>query len=138
MTRQFTMMKKHSRRAMAAAACGVFGALLPGCAAIPNPFSEIPNPLLLAAVPLGLILAFSRVHKKRLAAAGLLLALWGYVLLGGLFTMAIKLLPAFYQQNQVTQALLLPPALALVLIMAGLRGFILNGKFSGKAWNNSL
>jgi hypothetical protein len=38
-----------------------------------------------------------------------------YVFLGGVLTMVIKLLPWFYQQNQVDLALILPIALALSL-----------------------
>jgi glucan phosphoethanolaminetransferase (alkaline phosphatase superfamily) len=71
------------------------------------------NPLLLAAVPLGLFYAFRKDRKKRFAAASLLKALWTYVLLGGILTMVIKLFPGFYQQNQATQALVLPFALIL-------------------------
>ena len=78
------------------------------------------NPLLLAAVPLGLIFAFTRKDRKRLIAASLLRILWSYVLLGGILTMVIKLFPAFYQQNQVDQALILPLALTMAFIMARL------------------
>jgi hypothetical protein len=72
------------------------------------------NPLLLAAVPLGIILAASKHAPRRARAGRLLQYLWTYVFFGGLLTMAIKLLPGFYQQNQVTQALVLPIALALI------------------------
>ncbi|MDR0448511.1 MAG: DUF4105 domain-containing protein [Treponema sp.] len=78
------------------------------------------NPLLLAAIPLGLIFGFSESEKKRFVAARLLRALWAYVILGSLFTMVIKFFPAFYQQNQVTQALLMPIAITMVLIMTRL------------------
>ena len=75
------------------------------------------NPLLLAALPLGLRFAFNGNEKKRAAAVRLLRLLWAYVFFGGLFTIAIRIFPAFYQQNQVTQALLLPFALCMVFIM---------------------
>ena len=66
------------------------------------------NPLLLAALPLGILTARGKALPERL-----LRLLWTYVLFGGLLTMAIKLLPGFWQQNQVTQALVLPFALAV-------------------------
>jgi len=76
------------------------------------------NPLFFAAVPLGLIFAFTNNEKKRFVATRLSRAFWTYILLGGLLTMVIKLSPAFYQQNQVTQALVMPVALALLVLMS--------------------
>ena len=76
------------------------------------------NPLFFAAIPLGLVFAFTKIEKKRFVAARLLRVFWTCVLLGGFFTMVIKFFPAFYQQNQVTQALVLPVALTLAIIMA--------------------
>jgi hypothetical protein len=74
------------------------------------------NPLLLTAVPLGLNSAFSRREGRRALSAKILKGLWAYVFLGGVFTMLIKLLPAFYQQNQVSLALVLPFAFTLSFI----------------------
>jgi thiamine transporter ThiT len=74
-------------------------------------------PLFFAAIPLGLIFAFTRNEKKRFVAALLLQVFWTYILLGGFLTMAIKLSPAFYQQNQVTQALVLPAALTMLILL---------------------
>ena len=74
------------------------------------------NPLLLAAVPLGIIAAADKRAMKRWLAEQFLRALWTYVLFGGLLSMLIKLSPNFYQQNQVTQALVLPFALVLSYI----------------------
>jgi len=79
------------------------------------------NPLFLAAIPLGFTFAFTRNEKKRFVATLLSCAFWSYILLGGFLTMAIKLFPAFYQQNQVTQALVLPIALTMLVLM-GLEG----------------
>jgi len=79
------------------------------------------NPLFLAAIPLGLIFAFTHNEKKRFVSALLSRVFWAYILLGGLLTMAIKISPAFYQQNQVTQALVLPIALTMLVLM-GLEG----------------
>jgi len=78
------------------------------------------NPLLFVLIPLGIIYAFTKKEKKRFFAVRLLRAFWTYVLLGGLLTMAIKLFPGFYQQNQVDQALVMPIALAMVFIMTRL------------------
>jgi len=81
------------------------------------------NPLFLAAIPLGLIFAFTRNEKRRFVTTLLLRIFWTYVLLGGILTMLIKLSPAFYQQNQVDQALVLPLALTMVVL------FVLLGRF---------
>jgi cytochrome bd-type quinol oxidase subunit 2 len=74
------------------------------------------NPLLLAAVPLGILLASSKNSRRWRRARMLLRCLWTYVFFGGILTMAIKALPGFYQQNQVTQALVLPFTLVLSLV----------------------
>jgi hypothetical protein len=71
------------------------------------------NPLLLGAIPLGFILAFGKEAKNRLWAEHLLKALWSVMLFGSILSMVIKLFPGFYQQNQVSQALVLPFALIL-------------------------
>ena len=73
------------------------------------------NPLFFAAIPLGISFAFTADKKRRFVAARLLRVFWTCVLMGGLLTMAIKLFPAFYQQNQVTQALVLPVALTMII-----------------------
>jgi hypothetical protein len=71
------------------------------------------NPLLLAAVPLGILLVRARDAERRFTLDLILKALWSYVALGLLVSMGIKILPGFYQQNQVTQAMILPIALTL-------------------------
>jgi hypothetical protein len=76
------------------------------------------NPLLLAALPLGIISALTKNAKRRFMAEQILKALWTYVLLGGILSMVIKISPSFYQQNQVDQALVLPFSLALSFIPA--------------------
>ena len=81
------------------------------------------NPLLLAIIPIGIIYAFTKDAKRRFVAARLLRAFWTYVVLGGLLTMVIKLSPSFYQQNQVDQALVMPLAFTLLVIMARLGRF---------------
>ena len=74
------------------------------------------NPLFLALIPLGLLFAFSKNEKKYFVVTRLIRAFWAYVILGGLLAMAIKLFPAFYQQNQVDLALVMPIAFSLVFI----------------------
>jgi hypothetical protein len=74
------------------------------------------SPLLLAAVPLGLAAAFSKKPVKVMFSETLLRGVWTYMLLGGIVTMLIKLSPAYFQQNQVTLALVLPFAAVLSVI----------------------
>jgi hypothetical protein len=85
------------------------------------------SPLLFAAIPLGIQLARGKHAGRRFPPVSsaeprrgegsppeqLLCILWTIVFFGGIFTMLIKLSPAFYQQNQVTQALVLPFAFVL-------------------------
>jgi hypothetical protein len=71
------------------------------------------NPLLLAALPLGLCLAFSKKPERREASRRYLGLLFTYVSLFCAGTIVIRLLPGFYQQNQPVQALVLPISLAL-------------------------
>jgi len=78
------------------------------------------NPLYYALIPLGLIFAFTRDQKKRFITGRILRVFWTCVVLGVLLTMVIKLSPAFYQQNQVDQALVLPIALTMIFIMSQL------------------
>ncbi|MDR0448139.1 MAG: DUF4105 domain-containing protein [Treponema sp.] len=71
------------------------------------------NPMLLAAVPLGFLAAFSKNQKKCQNAEFLLTLLWTLVFLGGIVTIIIRFLPGYYQQNQPVQALILPFAFVL-------------------------
>jgi hypothetical protein len=71
------------------------------------------NPLLLAAVPLGLLYAFPRDPFRGNFWGFLLKALWSYVVIAGIFSMLLWVLPRFWQQTQVTLALVLPFAAAL-------------------------
>jgi hypothetical protein len=76
------------------------------------------NPLLLAAVPLGLLFAFTRNEKKRSACGALLKILWTVVFFGGIVSMILNCIPGFYQQNQTTFALVLPFAFVLSYVPA--------------------
>jgi hypothetical protein len=71
------------------------------------------NPLLLAAVPLGLLYAFSADPFRGNFRMFLLKILWSYVAAGGVFSMLLRIMPRFWQQNGATLALVLPVATAL-------------------------
>jgi hypothetical protein len=80
------------------------------------------NPLFFAALVWGLRYSFTRDVKRRPSLEFLLKCFWTYVFAAGFLTMPVKILPFFWQQNQVTQALLLPPAFALSLLPEKLAG----------------
>jgi hypothetical protein len=71
------------------------------------------NPLLLAALPLGILYARGSRDGGRFSPRRLLRILWTYVFLGGVLTLLLRLFPGIYQQNQVTLALMLPLAFTL-------------------------
>ncbi len=79
------------------------------------------TPLLLAAVPLGICYAFTKRPEKQIFYDALLRLIWFLTVLGIFVSMAIKLLPAFYQQNLTDQMLMLPLALLFAFQPAGLR-----------------
>ena len=79
------------------------------------------NPLLLAAVPLGIRYAIARNYNERMFFDALLRLLWLVVALGIFGSMLIKLLPWFWQDNLTDQMLMLPIALTLALEPSGLR-----------------
>jgi len=82
------------------------------------------NPLLLAAIPLGIRYAASKNYDTRLRSEFTLRLLWLLVALGIFASMLIKLLPPFWQQNLTDQMLILPIALALSLEPVGLKRMI--------------
>jgi hypothetical protein len=71
------------------------------------------NPLLLAAVPLGIRYAAAPAKSARERPEIMLRVLWFLVLLGLVVSMLLKLLPWFYQANLVDQMLMLPIVLVL-------------------------
>ncbi|MDR1931863.1 MAG: DUF4105 domain-containing protein [Spirochaetales bacterium] len=77
------------------------------------------NPLLLAAVPLGIIAAVRKPKTEQGGRGGCSLAekalriLWTYVFIACALTVLMKALPVFYQRNGSVQALVLPLAFAL-------------------------
>ncbi|AEF83556.1 conserved hypothetical protein [Treponema primitia ZAS-2] len=74
------------------------------------------SPLILAAVPLGLLYAFPADPFRRNLWAFLLKILWTLVFLGGILSIILHVLPQFWQQNQVTLALVLPFTAVLSLV----------------------
>ena len=79
------------------------------------------SPLLLAGVPFGIVYAFTKNEGKFFIYALLSRILWLLTALGIFLSMAIKLLPAFYQQNLTDQMLMLPLSLLFALQPVGLR-----------------
>jgi hypothetical protein len=79
------------------------------------------NPLLLAAVPLGIRYAMAPNDAARELPELLLRILWLLVVLGIFASMLLKLLPWFWQRNLVDEMLMLPIALVLALEPFGLR-----------------
>jgi hypothetical protein len=71
------------------------------------------NPLWFAAMVWGIRFAFIHSPGKRNSLEFLLKCFWTGVFILCFLTMPLKLLPFFYQQNQVTQALLLPVVFVL-------------------------
>jgi hypothetical protein len=78
-------------------------------------------PLLLAALPLGLIAAFGKNGQKRTRIFRLLCVLWTTVFAGGLVCAALSALLG--QQNGATLALVLPVSLALSFLPQTARNF---------------
>ena len=74
------------------------------------------NPLLLAALPLGIIFVKTEYSDTKAKLELAIKILWSYVFVFGLLSFLLRLLPVFWQQNQVTLALGLPFALALSLL----------------------
>ena len=75
------------------------------------------NPLLLAAIPLGITMGFTKNMRKRLKALRFLRMLWSFVFLGAVLSMVVKFFPAYFQENHFTHALVLPFALSIVIIL---------------------
>jgi hypothetical protein len=79
------------------------------------------NPLLFAAIPLGIRYAMAKTWNERMFFDFLLRALWALTALGIFLSMAIKITPWFWQQNLTDQMLMLPLALIFSLEPTGLR-----------------
>jgi hypothetical protein len=82
------------------------------------------NPLLLAAIPLGIRYAMINDDARRFRCELMLRLLWLLVVFGIIISMLIKLLPWFWQQNLTDQMLMLPIALALLLEPTGFKRII--------------
>ncbi|MDR2182377.1 MAG: DUF4105 domain-containing protein [Treponema sp.] len=70
------------------------------------------NPLLLIAVPCGLIAALTKNEARRRRAETILGIMWTVVFAGGLAAFALNLFPSLYQENLTNLMLVLPAALA--------------------------
>jgi hypothetical protein len=79
------------------------------------------TPLLIAAIPLGIIYASTKNVKKLILCDALSRLLWLITILGIFVSMLIKLFPPFYQQNLTDQMLFLPIALTFALQPVGLK-----------------
>ncbi|QQO08766.1 DUF4105 domain-containing protein [Breznakiella homolactica] len=79
------------------------------------------NPLLLAAIPLGILLAAGRGQGWKISPEKMLKGLWSLILLGILLAAGIKIIPGFYQHNRTSEALVLPIALVLSPVPGWLR-----------------
>jgi hypothetical protein len=73
------------------------------------------NPLLLAAAPLGIAFVKTDYSDTKAKLELAIKILWSYVFVFGLLSLLLRILPFFWQQNQVTLAMVLPFALALSL-----------------------
>jgi hypothetical protein len=71
------------------------------------------NPLVLAAIPFGILFAFSKKEARARVSAQALRIVWTYVFLTALLAVVIKISPAFYQDNWAQLALIIPVSLAL-------------------------
>jgi hypothetical protein len=74
------------------------------------------NPLLLAALPLGIIFVKTPYSDTKAKMELALKVLWSYVFVFGLLSLLLRALPFFRQQNQVTLVLVLPFAAVLSLL----------------------
>jgi len=83
------------------------------------------TPLLLAAVPAGICYALSKNPKRRAVNGELFRIIWFISALGIFISMAIKLLPRFYQDNLTDQLFMLPIALVFAFQPAGLKETLL-------------
>jgi hypothetical protein len=71
------------------------------------------NPLLLAALPLGICYCRSSYPQEQHKWDMLIKSLWTGCLVLGLISILLNALPSLRQQNQVDLALILPPVVAL-------------------------
>jgi uncharacterized membrane protein HdeD (DUF308 family) len=87
------------------------------------------NPLLLAALPLGIIAGINALRKNPRPgrAETLLQGLWTLILAGGLAALAINLFPSLYQDNWDSLLLVLPGAAVMSFFPRFLKGSRLKG-----------
>ena len=85
------------------------------------------TPLLLVAVPLGICYAITKSRERLIVYGAFLRLLWLIAALGVFVSMAVKILPQFWQDNLTDQMLMLPISLVFSLQPVGLRETL--GKF---------
>jgi hypothetical protein len=83
----------------------------------------IANPLLLAALPLGFITLASDNYIKEAITIRIINILWTVVFLSGIASLILNAFPRYYQQNQMTIALILPCAFTFSLFPRWLARF---------------
>jgi hypothetical protein len=71
------------------------------------------NPLLFAGVPLGILCAITKKESKYIFYSRILKALWTYVLLGAVVTIALRIAGFNYTDNTLILLLLIPSAIVL-------------------------
>jgi hypothetical protein len=76
------------------------------------------NPLLLLALPFGLMYAFGKDEKQIVVRRHILQIIMSYVFLTGLIVIIIKVSPNYYQDNWAQLALVLPVAISLSKVPA--------------------
>ncbi|MDR2631857.1 MAG: DUF4105 domain-containing protein [Spirochaetaceae bacterium] len=86
------------------------------------------NPLLFAGVPLGILCAVTKHERKRAFYSRILKALWTYVLIGSLGTVALRITGLNHTNNTLTLLLIVPPA--LVVSYVGDWAYILGTRLS--------
>jgi hypothetical protein len=79
------------------------------------------TPLLLAAAPFGICYALTKNHDRLIFYGAWSRVLWLLTVLGIFISMAIKILPQFWQQNLTDQMLMFPIALVFSLQPVGLK-----------------
>ena len=85
------------------------------------------TPLLLAVVPLGICYAKTKNLHRMFVCASISALIWQITVLGVFVSMAVKLLPQFWQDNLTDQMLMLPIALVFSIPPAGFKEAL--GKF---------
>jgi hypothetical protein len=87
------------------------------------------NPLLFIGIPAGILCAFTKHERKYAFYSNILKVLWTYVLIGSIFTIALRITGFNYTDNTLTLLLIIPSAIALsyfgdLMYIIGIRAII--------------